>query len=111
MPAASTYSHPGITVTVFESSVAIVATSGALYDWAHRARNAWPCSDLAQLEDGGIGEPALHAVFDTSGLVDIMHRGLEDVSASELNAFTSDAIAYALNPEHPCYFVTVGQFA
>lgn len=103
------YSHPGVKVTVEESSVTVEATNGALHDWATRPGNAWPCSVLS-------GLASLRADFDTNGLVDLADRGEygdgdSDLSGDELSAFTSDCLAYALSPEHPCYFVTVGQFA
>ena len=98
----STFTHPALVVSVGCDSVSVKAGSGALYTWAHRPGNAWPCSDLAELD-------SFEATFDEHGLIDLEPMDAE-LTAAELNAFTSDAIAAVLAESHPCHFVTVGQF-
>lgn len=99
-----TFCHPGIEVTIGPESVSLKADHAALYSWAHRSGNSWPCSELARCNH-------ITAAFDTTGLVGLGGDAEDaDLSADEFNAFSSDAIGYALSPEHPCHYVTVGQF-
>jgi hypothetical protein len=37
-------------------------------------------------------------------------RGDQDVCCDEFNAITSDFLKQKLPQNHPCYFITVGQF-
>lgn len=74
-------------------------------DWISEA---FPTYELAQDELIDIA----YAAFDTGGLVDLELRPDEtqDLSGDELNAWTSDVLAIALTPDHPCWLVCVGQF-
>ena len=70
------------------------------YQWAR----SWPCSELSGHR--------IRASFDSCGLFDLAIDGREapDVAADELSACVADHVAQRLAPEHPCYFVAVGQF-
>lgn len=70
------------------------------YSWAH----AWPCSQLSGHR--------VRATFDTNGLLDYAVDGRDcyDLDANEFNALIADHVSERLTPDHPCYFVTVGQF-
>lgn len=94
------FTHPGIKIVVRPHGVTLRADNDALYEWAHRPGAAWPCSNLQDLG-------SLEAHFDAHGLVDTT----ADIPADEFNAFTSDALAAVLTPEHPAHYVTVGQFS
>ena len=86
-------------------SVALWLSARDTYDWAHRPGSSWPCSTLA--------DRRVFCAFDRSGLVELAVDGNDapdDLDAHELNALTSDFLARRLKPDHPCYFVTVGQF-
>lgn len=56
------------------------------YNWAHRAENSWPCSELSGKR--------LFVEFDSNGLCDLTVDGQEgvDVPAHELNAIVGDFI-------------------
>ena len=85
-------------------SVCLWASASDTYDWAHEIGAAWPCSELAGRR--------FFAAFDTNGLVDLTVDGKDGVGipCDEFNAITSDLLAERLPADHPCYFVTVGQF-
>jgi hypothetical protein len=73
--------------------------------WATKAGAHWPCSQLRGRR--------VFASFDRHGLNDMSldsGRGEQDCDANEFNALTSDSLAAKLPEDHPCYFVTVGQF-
>lgn len=74
------------------------------YSWAHRSGSAWPCSQLSGHR--------VRATFDTNGLLDYAVDGRDcyDLDANEFNALIADHVGERLTPDHPCYFVTVGQF-
>lgn len=74
------------------------------YSWAHRSGSAWPCSQLAGHR--------VRATFDTNGLLDYAVDGRyhDDLDCNEFNALIADHVADRLPTNHPCYFVTVGQF-
>lgn len=83
------------------TSIGVWISARETSDWARR----WPCSTLRGRR--------LFAGFDRSGLVELSVDGKDapdDLDAHEFNACTSDFLARRLKPEHPCYFVTVGQF-
>ncbi len=68
---------------------------------------AWPCSTLR-------GKRFV-AAFDTNGLYDLTINGRfpgehDETDGHELSAICADLLATRLDKEHPCYFVTVGQF-
>lgn len=84
--------------------VAIAAHGGQLYQWAHRPGAVWPCSVLDDLD-------GIRAEFDSNGLLDLVTPSdSEDLSADELNAWSSDVLRDVLPTDHPAYFVAVGQF-
>ena len=84
-------------------SVAIWANTHDTYEWAHKTGAAWPCSELSGHR--------FFAAFDTNGLVALTVDGRDaDVPGDELSAITSDLLAEHLSIDHPCYFITVGQF-
>jgi hypothetical protein len=87
--------------TVWE---AMVATGSQVRAWADRPGARWPCSELAEASQ-------IVASFDSGGLVDLDGDDCIDLSGDELNAWTSDVIGEALPTDHPCHFVTVGQFS
>jgi len=80
--------------------VTVWISADETYEWARR----WPCSELSGHR--------IRASFDSGGLFDLAIDGREapDVPAGELSACVADHLAQRLNPEHPCYFVAVGQF-
>ena len=74
-------------------------------DWATKPGAAWPCSTLRGKR--------LFAAFDTNGLYDLTVNGRpahDDLDGHEFNAITADHIGSRIGPDHPCHFVTVGQF-
>lgn len=91
--------------------VSVSAGNHELYQWSTRPGHSWPCSDLAELE-------RIRCDFDTNGLCDMYtdpstdpdDADSHDLACNELNAWTSDVIGEALPEDHPCWFVTVGQF-
>jgi hypothetical protein len=85
-------------------SVTLWLSANDTYVWARRPGAHWPCSQLSGRR--------LRASFDTNGLYDLTIDGRSgiDCDGNELSAITSDYLAERLTPEHPCYFVTVGQF-
>lgn len=107
----STHKTPFGTVTIAADSVAIEAHSGQLYHWSHRPDFSWPVSWLDDLD-------SIRVVFDSSGLLECEQdppydpetgEG-SDIPADEFNAWSSDCLRSILPTDHPCYFVTVGQF-
>lgn len=99
-----TVQTPYGTAVVGEDWCSVTAHSGQLWNWAYRPGAHWPCSELVNLEADSIC-----AGFDTGGLVDLTDD-TEDLSGDELDAWTSDVLAIALTPDHPCWLVCVGQF-
>ena len=82
-------------------SVLLWLSASDTSNWASR----WPCSCLRGKR--------LFAAFDENGLYDVAvngGRGEQDCPGDEFNAITADFIKTRLPKEHPCYFVTVGQF-
>lgn len=89
------------------NSFTIWLSADDTYEWAHRIGFAWPCSTLAGHR--------LRASFDTCGLYDIAIDGKfpgigSDVDGSEVSAIVSDYAAARIRPEHPAYYVAIGQF-
>jgi len=87
------------------TSVQIWLSARDTYDWAHKVGAAWPCSTLANKR--------IFAAFDTNSLCDVTvngNQGLNMMDGAEFNAITSDFLATKLDKDHPCYFITVGQF-
>jgi|DEB0MinimDraft_6_1074348.scaffolds.fasta_scaffold499611_1 hypothetical protein len=84
----------------YGEAVTVWLSADDTYHWARR----WPCS--------GLSGKRLRAEFDTNGLLDCAVDGayLEDLDGAELSAIVADHLADRLDPAHPCYFVTVGQF-
>jgi hypothetical protein len=92
-------------VRIEDDSVTLWLSASDTWDWAHRRGAAWPGSQL--------GGRRLVACFDRHGLVDLTidgGRGDQDVCCDEFNAITSDFLKQKLPQNHPCYFITVGQF-
>lgn len=85
--------------------VTIDATGAQLWSWSRRPGAYWPCSELGRMD-------GIRVVFDHSGLVDIEARGMSDadLTSDELNAWSSDVLRDVLSPDHPAWFVSVGQF-
>lgn len=88
----------------FGHSVTVWLSADDTWRWANRSGSCWPCSRLSGKR--------LRAEFDSNGLLDYAVNGayLEDLGGDELSAIVADHLADRLDPEHPCYFVTVGQF-
>jgi hypothetical protein len=65
----------------------IQASKNDTYDWAHRAGNAWPCSDLS-------GHRLFVGLDIRGDLVDLLIDGKfeQDVAIHELNAFIEDVM-------------------
>ena len=89
------------------TSVALWASALDTEDWATKPGAEWPCSTLRGRR--------FFAAFDTNGLCELTVDGdpgddCADFDAHEFNAITSDLLADRLPEDHPCYFVTVGQF-
>ena len=85
-------------------SLAMWVSTNDTYDWATRIGSAWPCSELSGHR--------FFAAFDTNGLVDLTVDGKDDsdIPCDELNAIVADLLEDRIPKDHPCYFVTVGQF-
>jgi hypothetical protein len=90
-------------VTIGADSVTVAANGSELRAWANRPGHHWPCSELAEASE-------IVATFDTNGLCDLTGDESLDLSGDELHAWTSDVIGAVLPVEHPCHYVTVGQF-
>jgi len=68
-------------------------------EWARR----WPCSAFRGRR--------VRVSFDSNGLYDYTVNGrCPDVDAHELSALVCSLVGPRLDPEHPAYFVAVGQF-
>lgn len=105
-------------VAIGERNVVVSATAEQLRDWARRPGASWPCSMLADIAIGN----ELVAAFDSNGLYDlyVIHADdpeddgpctcTEDLSNAELDAWSSDVLRDVIGPDHPAWFVTVGQF-
>ncbi|MCL4540283.1 MAG: hypothetical protein M1378_11930 [Bacteroidetes bacterium] len=88
---------------VRDNSVDLWLNDVDTFDWANRSGASWPCSALSG--------KFVYASFDRNGLVDLRIDGMQDdCPADELNALTSDFLEKLLPENHPCYYVTVGQF-
>ena len=78
------------------------------YEWARKPGAAWPCATLANKR--------VCASFDTNGIYDLTINGLyptEDggwIDGNEFSALIADHAKTRLSPDHPCYFVAIGQF-
>ena len=85
-------------------SVTVWISAEDTWQWANRSGSCWPCSSLSGKR--------LRATFDTNGLLDyaIDGRDHDDLDCIEFNALIADHVSERLAPDHPCYFVTVGQF-
>lgn len=88
---------------IYDNGFALWLDRRDTYAWANRPGSAWPCSELSG-----------HRVwveFDRNGLVDFTVDGRQsEVSANELSAIVADHICRRIGPDHPAYFVAVGQF-
>ena len=84
------------TVERDEYGTTLRASGDVLADWAHRGDCRWPCSELANLE-------WIQVEFDMRGdLVDIASNLRDcELSADELNAWTSETLQRAGYPNHP----------
>lgn len=94
-------------VNISPSGVVLWLSARDTQDWANRPGARWPCSTLAGRR--------LRAEFDENGLVDLTVNGhtpgeRSQIDGVELNAITSDFLRDVLREDHPCWFVTVGQF-
>jgi hypothetical protein len=85
-------------------SFTVWLSANETYQWARRPGEAWPCSQLAGHR--------VRASFDTNGLYDYAVDGRyhDDLDCNEFNALIADHVGGRLHPNHPCYFVAVGQF-
>lgn len=86
------------------TSVVLWASARDTEQWATRARDQWPCSELRGKR--------FCAAFDTTGLYELTVDGKRDadVPIYEFNAITADLLSSRLDKSHPVWFVTVGQF-
>lgn len=91
---------------ITETSIKLWFSAGDTHSWTHRPGAAWLGSTLAGRR--------LVVEFDSNGLCDLRINGhsavYPDVSATELNAITSDFLRDKLPEDHPLYSITVGQF-
>lgn len=77
------------------SETTISADGDTLRDWARRGDCRWPCSDLAKLD-------RIEVTFDSRGdLVDIIGDENVELSADELNAWSSETLIRAGWLNHP----------
>ncbi|KKK66566.1 hypothetical protein LCGC14_2962840, partial [marine sediment metagenome] len=89
-------------------SVAMWVSANETYEWANRIGSSWPCSELSGKR--------FFAAFDTNGLYELTVDGKDPndmtcwIPGDEFSAITSDLLAERLATDHPCYFVTVGQY-
>lgn len=91
-------------ILIHDSCVKLWLSANDTENWATRPGKRWPCSQLRGKR--------LFAEFDRNGLVDLAINGRStDCDVNELNAITSDHLRAKLSPDHPAYFVAVGQFA
>jgi hypothetical protein len=89
------------------SSITLWASANDTYTWAHRSGSAWPCSTLA--------DHRFCASFDDNGLCDLTVDGRQDsedaeIDGHELSAICADLLGARIKPDHPCWYVTIGQF-
>lgn len=89
------------------TSIAVWISANDTREWANRPSDMWPCSTLAGKR--------LFAAFDSNGLYDVRVDGdwddyPDEVDGHEFNAIVCDMLRDRLSPEHPCYYVCVGQF-
>lgn len=91
-------------VRIGVESVSVTANGSQLRAWVSRPGHTWPCSELAEASE-------IAVVFDSNGLLELEGDDCLDLSADELNAWTSDVLREVLPAGHPCYLVTVGQFS
>jgi len=103
---------------VTDSCVKLWLSSTDTYEWATRAGNSWPCSQLSGKR--------VFAEFDRNGLCDLAIDGNgrnEDCDATELSAICADHLKrsrkfrchYSYRSDcpdhkHPAWFVAVAQF-
>jgi len=87
------------------NSIAVWLSARDTYDWAHKAGAVWPCS--------GLSDKRIFAAFDTNGLYELTVNGRWDhtIDSAEFNAVMADHIGTKILPDHPVWFVTVGQFS
>ena len=87
------------------SAVTLWVSARDTYDWAHRSGNAWPCSTLSGHR--------FCATFDSNGLLDLTVDGRypRSVRSDELSAICAYTLSDRIDPDHPVYFVAVGQFS
>ena len=89
------------------NAVTLWASADDTYSWAHKDGASWPCSTLSGSR--------FCATFDTNGLLDLTVNGRipcehSDLNGHELSAICADLIGDHIEPDHPVWFVTVGQF-
>lgn len=91
-------------VQISNNNVKLWLSANDTRKWANKPGATWPCSRLSGKR--------LFAEFDTNGLLDYLVNGRLDreILADEFNAITSDFLKLKLPEDHPCYFVTVGQY-
>ena len=68
------------------------------YNWAHRANNSWPCSQLSGKR--------VRAVVDNNGVFDLYINGiypLYDIDGNELTAIIGDHLPKDLRQFWPCW--------
>jgi hypothetical protein len=87
------------------ATVVVSLSANDTREWARRPDAMWPCSFLSGRR--------MTAEFEAGGLVGLRvdgGRGDQDCPSDELNAIASDFLRENLPPDHPCWFVVVGQF-
>jgi hypothetical protein len=93
------------------SNVTIWVSAKDTYEWANEINNVWPCSELS-------GHRFV-ATFDSNGLLDLTVNGKEGsgipnsgyIPVDEFNACCADMLKDRIDKDHPCYFITIGQFS
>jgi len=77
--------------TVHDGGDRLTADAWQSWEWAHRPRNRWPCSTLA--------DRRVSAALDHGDLVDV--RAPADIDGYELEAWIEDVLAHALEELAP----------
>jgi hypothetical protein len=92
------------TASVGSEQVTIRADHDQLQAWADRPGSRWCCSQLASLD-------SIAATFHSAGLLALdTQPDTIDLTAGELNAWSSDVLRTVIPTDHPVYYVSVGQF-
>jgi hypothetical protein len=89
---------------ITEDRVIIWLSANDTYEWATHPKYGWPCSVLLDRK--------LRAEYDSNGLCDLTVDSRRDlvIDGNELNAIVADYLKKKLKPDHPLYYVIIGQF-